>query len=864
VTPLLRRASARHFLRHPWQLGLAVAGIALGVAVVVGVDLATASARTAFTLSTRAVAGRATHHVTGGPAGIPDSVFRLLRVDHGIDSIAPVVEGFVRVTSRGDVTNAAASAGDARTSAAPRAFRLLGLDPFSESPFREYLDAADAEVEIGTLMKTEGAVLLAEDAATALGLGTGDTFTVRAGGVPREAVLAGVLRPADEMSRSALSDLIIADIAVAQALLGRTGMIDRIDVLAREDSAAGLDRIRAALPAGLELTSAQARAASTLAMTRAFDINLAALALLALVFGLFLVYNSVTFSVVQRRELIGLLRAQGVTRREIFRIVIAEGLALGAVATALGAALGIVLGRGLVRLVARTINDLYFTLSVTGVTVTPGTIVKAMALGIGATVLASIPGAREATATPPRAALMRSALEARARARTGHAAAVGGAMLVLGCASFLVPTTSLVASLGAVFVVMLGGALLAPGATLLLVRLLRPAASRVSGHVGRMAARGVAATLSRTGPAIAALAVAIAAGTAVGTMIASFRQTVVDWLGTTLQADVYVSAPGSSASRSDTPLDPALAQRVRAVPGVAGVSTYRNVTLQLAEGPVRLAAVDLHPAHRAAFRFLRGADAGLWQSFASEDVVLASEAFAYRRGLHAGDTVVLPGAQGPSAFRIAGVFYDYATEHGVLFMSRRTYDRHWRDPAVSSLGVFVDPGADPDRIIDVLRTLDTGGQEVFFRPQRALREGTLEVFDRTFAITAVLRVLALAVAFAGVLAALMALELEREREIGVLRATGLTAGQVWGLVAAQSGLIGLCAGLLALPLGALLSWIMVDVVNRRSFGWSIRLDLDAGLMAEGLALAVLAALLAGLYPAWRMGSTPPALALREE
>lgn len=221
---LLWRASRRYHFRHPWQLALSVLGIALGVAVVVGVDLSTASARAAFGLTTEAVAGGATHHVVGGPAGVPDSVYRMLRVDAGIRAIAPVVEARVR-TGEG---------ADART------YRLLGLDPFAEAPFRPYLVARSGAIDsLGTLdlssvMVRPGAVLLFDRSARAHRLEPGDTFTVRVAGRLREAVLAGIIdsAAAGDVGGIALAGVMLADIATAQELLGSPGVLDRIDIRA--------------------------------------------------------------------------------------------------------------------------------------------------------------------------------------------------------------------------------------------------------------------------------------------------------------------------------------------------------------------------------------------------------------------------------------------------------------------------------------------------------------------------------------------------------------------------------------------------------------------------------------------------------
>jgi putative ABC transport system permease protein len=211
------------------------------------------------------------------------------------------------------------------------------------------------------------------------------------------------------------------------------------------------------------------------------------------------------------------------------------------------------------------------------------------------------------------------------------------------------------------------------------------------------------------------------------------------------------------------------------------------------------------------------------------------------------------------------VFYDYSSEQGVVFMAARTYRAAWQDSTITSLAVFAAPGVSADTIAARIRAATSASpQQLVVRSNRGLREATLVVFDRTFAITAVLRVLALAVAFVGVLAALMALQLERARELGVLRAIGLTRGQLWGLVSAQTGLMGLAAGVLALPLGWLMAAVMIHVVNKRSFGWTLQLRLPPETLLQALVVAVAAALLAGLYPALRMARTEPALALREE
>jgi putative ABC transport system permease protein len=378
-----------------------------------------------------------------------------------------------------------------------------------------------------------------------------------------------------------------------------------------------------------------------------------------------------------------------------------------------------------------------------------------------------------------------------------------------------------------------------------------------------MAARDVVATLSRTSVAIAALMIAVSVTIGVGLMVGSFRQTVIQWLDQTLRADVYVSAPGFSGARTDARLPPDLVRQLSSAPGVERARLYRNVTVAGQYGPTIVVGLQVQPPDHAAFQFLEGDPAAIWPAFA-QGQALVSEPLAYRYGLHPGDNVTLLTDSGRRAFPIAGIYSDYGSDQGVVMLDLAHYQAAWNDQSISSLGLYAAPGVDVDTLVQQLRGLVGADQVITIRSNRALREASLVVFDRTFAITTVLQLLATIVAFVGILAALMALQLERARELGMLRANGLTPRQLWGMVLSQTGLIGLTAGLLAVPVGVLLALVLVFVINKRSFGWTLLFRLDGGLFAQALLVAIAAALLAGLYPAWRMGRTSPALALREE
>jgi putative ABC transport system permease protein len=406
---------------------------------------------------------------------------------------------------------------------------------------------------------------------------------------------------------------------------------------------------------------------------------------------------------------------------------------------------------------------------------------------------------------------------------------------------------------------------LVPSLVLALTRLLLPPLRATFGSVGGLAVRGISASLSRTGLAVAALTVAVAATVGMGILVESFRSSVDEWLGLTLQGDLYVSAPHAVSSRADGLLDPQTLERVRQVPGVHEVSTGRRLEVDTERGPVELLAIGMATASHRGFHFRGEPLAEVWEGLRAGELLLISEPFAYHQRLSVGDPLTVYTARGLRRFRVGGVFQDYGSDRGLLVMARPVYQDLWEDPGISAIGLFLD---DPDQTAQVLsevrQALSALEQTPRVRSSREIRELSLEIFDRTFSITRVLRLIAVGVAFVGIFSALMAMLLEGAREHAVLRATGMTRGQLLGLVSLQTGLMGLMAGLLALPLGLVMAQMLVQVINLRSFGWTLETITPPAVLAEALALAVLAALLAGLHPARRIAQSEPAAALREE
>lgn len=860
LRPILRLAW-RHSWRRPLQSIFLVVGVAIGVAMIVAIDLANGSANRAFALGTEQITGKATHQIVGGPSGVEEAVYTRLRRELGYRLSAPVVESFVSVPEL-----------DAQP------MRLLGIDPFAEPPFRSYLGGGSqpdsSQITTGDgylsafLVQPE-TILIGQPVAERYGLQPGDELRIRAGVREQTLTVIGLLAPSDDLSRRALDGLLIADIATAQEVLDKIGQLDRIDLLLPDgpDGQAVLEEISTILPPGVRVIRPAARSGTVDEMTAAFRLNLTALSLLALVVGMFLIYNTVTFSVVQRRPVLGSLRAVGMTRQEIFAMILTEASLLGLIGTVAGLGLGVLMGRGAVQAVTQTVNDLFFVVAVRDVNIPVWTLVKGGLSGMGAALLAALVPAYEATSVPPTGAMQRSDVEEKVRQALPRIS-LAGVLLCLVGAGLLIPDWHLAVAFAGLFAIVLGIALLTPGLTLLLMDALQRLLGRRLGILARMAPRDIIRSLSRTSVAIAALMVAVSVIIGVGVMIGSFRLTVEQWLDDVLQADIFVSAPALGANRTSATLERSLVEELVAFPAVAEFSTNREVEVAATlpggqQADVRVAAVsqDLAGADRR-YKSAVGSPADTWQAVEAGGVVV-NEPMANRYDLQVGDELRLLSDRGERSFPIVGVAYDFDVQPSLL-MADGIYRQFWQDDALSAVALFVAPGADVDETVNELRRAFAGKAELVISSNRGTRQSALEVFDRTFAITVALRLLATLVAFVGILSTLMSLQLERAREIGVLRASGMTRRQLWRLTLLQTGLLGTSAGLVAMPTGFVLALILIYIINLRSFGWTLSMQLQPGEFVQAFLVALVAALLAGLYPAWRMGNIEPADAVRME
>lgn len=785
--------------------------------MIIAVELANQTAAQSFTQSVNVLSSPMTHQISSEHEAIPDEFYRQLRVDWGYRYSSPQVE--IPLTING------------------LHYTLLGLDPFAV-PVQPKRGERLAPAVITTLLTEPNSVI----APKALGLAVGQSLQVK------ERTFK-VVAVADFAGDSVL----LADIATVQ---GSHPGLTRIQLQLTDAEA---HRLQSRLPTGLKLESVDTRQQLFAQMTQAFSTNLLAMSLLAMLVGAFLVYNTMTFSVLQRRQSFAINRLVGVTARQLFGLLLTEALLLGVIGSALGVALGVLLGQGLLVLVTQTISDLYVSVHANDLLITPMVVAKGVGVTLLAVLIATLRPALEAARVSPVQVQRRSSLEQSNQRLKGKLALLGMIGMLLSGLLLRGSSHALVWGFMGLFVLIVSYSLVVPWMLRSLLKVLQQLLTLSRSPrslVWPLAIRGVEASLSRTSLAIIALTVAVSATVGVSIMIGSFRSSVAQWLETTLSSDLYVSATTGDLARVQGTLQPAWLERIHTLPEVASISYGRSLKLTVAGMPTPV--LVLHPAEHSqrGFEFLQS-NPDTWQRFIKGEGILVSEPFAYHQRQTLGDKVALQSdTAGKITLPIVGVFRDYSATQGMLVLPRNLYERYWQDRAISSIGLLLKANADEQAVTAHLQRwapeLSEAGQALVIRSNKDIRDFSLQVFDRTFAITHVLRVLVIIVAFVGVFSALMALFMEKGREFAILRATGFTPQQLQRLVWGQSALMGLLAGILALPLGWLMSLVLIDIINQRSFGWTMQTQVPGIVAVQALLLALIAALLASFYPVKRL------------
>jgi putative ABC transport system permease protein len=848
MNSLLQRSSRNFLWQHPWQLVLAILGIALGVAVVIAIDLAMESSLNSFNQASKVYTGAATHRIIANDGGLDEKLYSQLR-GKGVSHLSPLVTGYVKLAQAGEDS-----------------FKIVGIDPFIEKSFQSGWQSGQKEnvsPDLFTrLMSEPNTALLSEKTAQSLHIQLNGQLSLITSRGQQSLTIIGFLPNTDAVSEQVLAKLIITDIATAQEVLDLFGKLSSIEIQLATDATKFEAAIRSMLPGNALLVSLDSQEQSLREMTKAFSINLKALGLLSLLVGMFLIYNTMTFLVMQRRHLIGSLRLLGVTRQQIFTLILSEAFLLALIGTLSGIVLGVLLGQGLLQLISGTINAIYFRIDATPLVITPFQLGKGMLLGMSVTFFAVLLPAFEATRLSPVKVMARSQLESGSRRLIKVVGFLSGFLIIGGLAVAFFSGKSINLGLASIFLILFGFGLLTPMLTLCVMKLIECVFGRFLGVLGRLPVRMVSAEISRTGIAIAALMIAVSATIGMDLMIGSFRQTVAQWLHSSLPADLYVSLPGDKMGSDKFLFDQQLKDKIAQLEGVQMVSTALQTKLIAAGELTKTTVYELATKSKQSFTFKHSMDDSLWVRLENQPTIIVTEPYAYHHALQIGQKINLKTNQGALGFEVIGINADYSGDQGHLIMSRQIYQRYWPDLGYTGIGVYARAEADLQQLESRIGHLLTAQQAV--KSNQAIYKASMELFEQTFTITEALRWLSAAIAFVGVFSALMALQFERIRQLGILRSIGITSSQLSVLIISETGLMGLMAGLLAIPVGFIVAYVLIFVVYQRSFGWTMDFYFNGGILFQGIVLAFIAALLAGVFPALKMAQTHPAEALRTE
>ncbi len=876
MTAAFRWIIARHLARERLRTLLTLAGVALGVGVFVSVRLASTSALASFTDTVDAVAGRANLELSGGSEGIDERAFPLARGTAGVIAAAPIVQIDALARPGGPASRRASDDPDAMRARVsyPDQVLVLGVDVFSEAAFERFRlwgDADSATAGAGPaaleFLNDPRAAAITRALATRHGLAPGDSLTVLSSGLPVVLIVRRVIE-SQALQQAYGGNVVIVDLAAAQQHFNRLGRLDRIDLVvdpARRDAVAA--ELTRRLPAGVTVETPRGRSRQVENMVRAFQLNLTALSFIALFVASFLILNTVSMSVTRRRREIGIVRALGMTRADVAALFVSEGVFFGVIGGAIGLVLGTLLARTTLGAVSQTLNDLYLVYHAQTLRPDVASYVIAYVLGVLVSLAAALVPALEAAATPPASTVRQGAFTPPSHRGFGRWTLLG-AMLLGAAALVAVWTVSTHRPWGgfvSAALVLAAGSALAPGFTLAIESAVAPLARRLGGIEAALATGFLRASVARTSVVVAALMVSVGMWVALSIMVGSFRRTVDTWIQQSVRGDLYVEPAGHRLNLSSTVLSASLVDSLRRTPAIAAVDTYRGSRITYGGRPAFVAGIDFEVQRRfGRLSFTRGDPRELLARARSRDEVIASESFAHHHRVAPGDSIALAGADGRvRRLRVAGVFYDYSSDAGIVMMDRGLYARMWSD-RTESLALYLAPGADADAVRARLVLLAGPDLLLSITPNRALRTRVLEVFDQTFRITYALQAIAILVAVLGVFGTLTALVLQRRREIGILRATGALRSQVMKMVLVESGLLGLIGALLGAIAGVLLALVLVHVINTQYFGWTIRMAIDPWVFVSAVFAMAAAAMLAGIGPARLAAGRLAAEAVRAE
>ena len=858
---LFRKFVLRDCLHNYVRTIITICGITLGVSVFLAIGLANKTALASFHDTVDKVAGKANLEIrplTGRT--IDQSILnRLTWLEMAGAVYTPIINDDVVLASGAD------------HSELNELIQLLAVDFFADDAFKGYeVVSPDSSEESGAqlngVFKHLG-VLVGHALAAERNLSEGDKIELAVDDRRFEVVVSGVLT--DKGTGAAYGGrLLLCDLSLGQEILGLPGQISQVEIISPPQKLELLqEKLRSELPVSVAVEPASTRTSQIEKMTRSFEYNLYALSFIALLVGMFLIYNTMAITVIRRRPELGTLRTLGLSSRHILGLILSEAILLGAVGSLLGLFCGVLIADWALQAVAMTYQRLYFSLPLDSVRLEPIILLIAFFTGVGLTTIAAVPAALEAAAVSPAEATRKMSIELNIDRWTLPFAMVALIFFGLSAYSSTLPALANFPFFGyfSALTCVFGVAFLMPAILKKLLPVLGRILYPLLGLESRLAVSSLGRTLGRSSVAVATLSIGIAMLISLAIMIGSFRETVIDWARQTLVADLWMRPASRDGGSKNARFPAELEGRLATVVGVKAVEPWTESDFEYAGMKATLGAARFDLVEKFSnLSYLSGRGNREVAALIRGKNCIVSESFSIKHGVLAGDTIEVPFKTGLIPIKVQDVYYDYVNDTGFVVVNRDFYRENMKEDGINSFAIFVKEGYEPVSVRKQIFAQLSGKSRFVVRTTGELRERILDIFDQTFAVTYALHAISIVVAILSVMNALFALTEESRREFGILKYIGLSAKGIKKMVLTEAGVLGLSGCVFGIMLGFVLSLLLIYVINKQSFGWTIRFTVPYDFIAETFAIIMFTSIASGLIPARLASATQAPEVIRSE
>jgi len=847
--------SIRHIYKYRGRALAVLLGIALGAAVFTSVRLSIHAALDSFSKSMDLVAGKADWAVVRPGGRVPEKLVIPLLSHPAVRTASPILTTYVKPSIEG---------------ADP--FLMIGFDPILDRPLRSWRiqKSKDREILLWLyLIKTPGTIVISEPLARQAGLVAGDVFALEHVQQKRVFRISGILSPVG-LAQVEGGRVAITDISTFQEFTGLHGRVDRVDLLLKPAATEkNIEDLRNMLPEGALLKSPTENKETGRNMILAYQLNLSILSFVSLFVGMFLVYSLVALNAASRRRELAILLSTGASPRILFLLFLTEGALFGLLGWILAIPISTLLVKYLLHGVSQTISTLFVRVQVEGLTLSGWELLLSFGVTVVVSIIAAFQPARDAMKVSPKEALVTSHDTGKFKKLSRFQAWTGLLFILMSYPFSKLPGPSGFPLPGyiAIFLIVSGFSLLAPLSLQYLGQGVAPFLRRFAGEPAFLATRYVRDSGTRTAISVGALITAVALFGALVIMIHSFRQTVELWVNQSITGDLFLHPKMGDLNQYRDPLPKDVVTALNNLTSPVDLEPSHRFVLNYGKYLYQFIAMDFETFFRYGnFLFIKGETSKIRPQLIQGRGVLVSEVFASRTGLSIGDryrdriesvTLDLP---------ILGIIRDYRADGGVVFYELSQFQKNFKNPKWTGVRFFFrKPPRNPDAALSELRReiFQKCGDYIEIYNGNALREGILKVFDETFAVTTVLLLIALLVAALGITTTLTVLVLERSRQLNTLYAIGAGFQQIRSMIFWEAALMIVAGELGGLVCGFFISYLLVFVINKESFGWTFHYGVDWGALVMSLPLIFITALLSALPAAQMVFREPPATLLKE-